>query len=234
MARDVAGYLSEVKLLTGRQNAAIDTLIYEWLNDLFEMLETDPEKLWFFDKTVRFSIGVSDAGTYGVIIQVPSDFVDEYTLFRYDTADNAYTEVTAISELEAKKKYGPNDVGPPTHYSLEGKSLRFWPGTPDATYTIEMSYKAALTRVSATTDTNDFMENYHAVIIDGLQAKLWEYLGLLEKAQFYWQKWERKWADLRASNVSRVLAGEVRFEPRTDANARSGDQRSGTDIPWGL
>lgn len=234
MARDVAGYLAEIKLLTGRTNTAMDSLIYEWLNDLFELLETDPNKLWFFDKTVRFSIGVADAGTYGVIIQVPTDLVDEYTLFRYDTTLNKFTEITSISELEAKKKYGPSDSGAPECFSIEGKSFRFWPGTPDATYNIELSYKASLTRVSATTDTNDLMENYHAVLIEGLQAKLWEYLGILEKAQYFWQKWERRWLDLRAANVTRVLSGEVRFEPRTDANAGVGDQRSGTDIPWGL
>ncbi|NIQ80947.1 MAG: hypothetical protein GTN93_23200, partial [Anaerolineae bacterium] len=54
MARDVAKYLAELKLRTGRSNTSFDTLIFDWLNDLFEKVETDPEKIWFLDKKVRF------------------------------------------------------------------------------------------------------------------------------------------------------------------------------------
>lgn len=232
MARDVAGYLSEVKTLAGRAQASIDTLIYEFLNDLFEKVQTDPEKLWFLDKTVRFTVSASDAGATGAIIQVPADFGDEYSLFIVKSGE--FVEVKSIAADEAKRKYGPSDSGEPERFSIEGKSFRLWPPVPDATYTLELSYKMNLTRVSITTDTNDFMENYHSMLIDGLRAKVFEYLGMEERAQYYWNKWDRAWADLRAYNVQRVLSGEVRFEPKTDADAPLDQERGNAgSVQWG-
>lgn len=233
MARDVQTYLAELKLLTGRQGVGFDSLIYEWFNDLFEMLQTDPEKLWFFDKTVQFTLAVADAGANGAIIQVPDDYEHKYSLAYIDGSTGDYTVLNPMSDLDAKKKYGAQDIGAPVDYSEEGKSLRFWPPIPDATYTIEMSYKAKLTRVSAPADINDFMDNYHAVIVDGLRAKAFEYLGQDERAAAYWQKWTQRWADLRASNVARVLSGELAFIPRTDVNGRTTDERGGNRLTWG-
>jgi hypothetical protein len=233
MARDVQTYLAELKLLTGRQNTNFDLLIYEWFNDLFEMLETDPEKMWFFDKTVQFTLGVSDIGANGAIIEVPEDYEHKYHLAYIDGASGEYTVLNPIADLDAKKKYGAQDSGAPVDYSEEGDSIRFWPPSPDATYTIEMSYKAKLTRVSIPTDINDFMDNYHGVIVDGLRAKVWEYLGQDERAASYWAKWAQKWADMRASEVARVLSGEVMFLPRTDVNGRTTDERGGNRLTWG-
>lgn len=233
MARDVQGYLAELKLLTGRANTAFDTLIYEWFNDLFEMLETDPEKLWFFDKTVRFTLGVSDIGANGAIIEVPEDYEHKYNLFYIDGGTGEYTKIDPISDENAKKKYSASDSGAPVEFSEEGESIRFWPPNPDATYTIEMSYKAKLTRVSLPDDTNAFMENYHAAIVEGLRAKVWEYLGQDERAMAYWGKWEKRWADLRASNVARMLSGEITLSPRTDVNGRPTDERGGNRLTWG-
>lgn len=233
MARDVQGYLAELKLLTGRQNTNFDSLIYEWFNDLFEILETDPEKMWFFDKTVQFTLGVVDIGTNGAIIDVPDDYEHKYTLAYIDGDAGDYTILNPIAELDAKKKYGVNDSGAPVDFSEEGESLRFWPPNPDKTYNMEMSYKAKLTRVSVPADTNPFMENYHAVIVDGLRAKAWEYLGQDDRAEKYWNRWEKRFADMRASEVARVLSGEIMLLPRTDVNGRTTDERGGNMIVWG-
>lgn len=233
MARDVQGYLAEQKLLTGRNNASFDTLVYEWLNDLFEMLETDPEKQWFFDKTVQFTLGLTDIGPNGAIIQVPDDYEHKYTLAYIDADTGEYTVLNPIGELDAKKKYGSLDSGAPVDFSEEGESLRFWPPSPDQTYTIEMSYKAKLDRVSAAEDTNPFMENYHAALVDGLRAKLYESIGQEDRADRYWARWEKHFADLRASEIARVLSGELTFLPRTEVFGRTTDERGGNKLVWG-
>ena len=231
--RDVQGYLAEVMLITGRSNASFATLIYSWLNDLFEMVETDPEKLWFSDKTVQFTLGVADIGPNGAIIDVPDDYEHKYSLFYIDGATGEYTELNPIADADAKKKYGASDSGAPVDFSEEGGSIRFWPPNPDATYLIEMSYKAKQARVSVVADSNPFMDGYHAVVIVGLLAKLYESIGQEERADRYWAQWERKWADMRASNVARMLSGEVTFLPRTDVNGRTTDERGGNRLTWG-
>lgn len=231
--RDVASYLAELKVLTGRAQASFDTQIYSWFNDLFEDVETDPEKLWVLDKTVQFDVGVSDIGPNGLVIAVPQDFVHAYVLHVVDTTTNNYTEILPIASRDAKSKYGPNDTGAPERVSDEGKSLRFWPPVPTATSTVEMEYKAGLTRVSATGDTNDLMENYHALLMAGLQWRAWQYLRMFDVAQVYKTEWNEKWANLRAANVARILSGEIQLSPRTDVFGSTSDERDGNKLVWG-
>jgi hypothetical protein len=226
--RDVAAYLSDLKLRTGRTNTQFDSLIYEWLNDLFEKVQTDPQKIWFLDKRVRFSINQSSSG----IIALPDDFEDEYNLHIVDTATDTFTEVKDISDYEAKKKYGPETSGEPERYSIDGKAMVIWPNTPDASYTLELFYKAKLEQVDETTDTNEFMLNYHELIMSGLQAQAWEYLGQEDKGAYYWTKWEAAWANLRANNVERTLGGEIMLEPRTDSEAQADVSREEQNY-WG-
>ena len=222
MGRDVAGYLAEIKLDTGRNNTSIDSLVFEWLNDLFEKVETDPQKVWFLDKTVRFTIK-KNFGVY----EVPQDFQDEYKLHIVDLALNSYRRILPIDVDEAKKRFGPSDTGEPERYSLTGKSFVFWPRLPDENFLVELTYKSFLPRVSVNVQINEFMINHHSLLKDGLRAQLWEHLGQEDRATYYWAKWGNGWLDLKANNVSRALAGEIALNPRTDVNASIEDDRQG-------
>jgi hypothetical protein len=204
-----------------------------WLNDLFEMVQTDPEKLWFLDKTVRFTIGTDDIGDNGAVVDVPDDYEHAYSIFMVDADGNLYKPIGIPDEADAKKRFGPADSGEPSDISCDGESFRLWPPSPEQDYEFELNYKSQLTQVSATDDTNKFMLNYHAVIVEGLRAKAWEYLGQEERAEGYWMKWEKRWADMRAANVARILAGELTFSPRTDVKGNSSDQRGGERPNWG-
>lgn len=226
MARTVADYLSRLKSLTGRTNTQFDSLINEWLNNLFEKVETSPDKLWFLDVTVRFNTQTS-AKRY----DLPENFDHPYSIHIVDTSAGSYTPVELVSDEEAKKDYGPGESGEPEKFSIDGESLSFWP-TPDAAYTMEMKYRKTLTRVTASTDENDFMNAYHAVIMDGLQALAWEYLEQLDRAAYYWKKWERGWVDMKASNIARVLATDIYLAPRADSRGAVSDVR-GADNTFG-
>ena len=73
-----------------------------------------------------------------------------------------------------KKVIAAGTLSTPTLYTIVGTDFRFGP-TPDAVYTMDVIYYAALTNIAATTDTTWVSDNWPELILFGtlLEACLW-------------------------------------------------------------
>lgn len=125
----------------------------------------DKQRFWFNESR---SFTFSTVG--GQEFYTSSDNADIPNLLAIDTAQIAIASTdkyllsrVSYEEMEATSANGTSDEGQPTWFAYYNKQLRLYP-IPDAVYTIRVSGHWALTDLSLTTDTNNWMTDGEILI----------------------------------------------------------------------
>lgn len=106
---------------------------------------------------------------------MPADFARPVSV-RLSTG--ARVETISLESLETLKSAWPDETGAPRYMSLVGGEtpLRFWP-TPDAAYTVELTYQARLEPLGADEATNWVLSDHPDVYLYGALAQSAPFLG---------------------------------------------------------
>jgi hypothetical protein len=152
------------------------------------------QRFWFNTKTITFTT-VSGTATYGTAQSFPSDVID-IDAVKATVSGNDFI-MPRMTYQEFLELDTGNINGQPDTYAIYDESMYIFP-TPDATYTISMSYHHEFDELASDADSNDFTNNVRDLI----------------EARAEWDIYSRIIKDQESANVMKQMEFDLLGEAR--------------------
>ena len=152
---------------------------------------------------------------------------DEIQMIKASPNDNALALISRISEISSVQRYSSDDTGKPECYTLENGKFRLFPFA-DQSYTLWLIYHGYLTDniYSSGTLTNTILTDYPEVLIKGVTADVFAYLGEYNDSQYWELEATKDFRDLLALDTVKKLSGEFMLVPLKDSGSGGNDYSS--------
>jgi len=137
----------------------------------------DKQRFWFNEsRSFTFStVAAQEFYTSSDNADIPNLLAIDSVQIAITSTDKYLLQRVPYEQIEAISANGTSDEGQPTWFCYYNKQIRLYP-IPDATYTIRVSGHWALSDLSATTDTNNWMTDGEILIRSRAKRELYTHV----------------------------------------------------------
>ena len=116
---------------------------------------------WYFNEATTSSslTTVASTATYNL----PSDFMKMDNVMVTVNGWKSQSRSMPYIEMDSRDSGSSSVTGPPEYWAIYGNQLRHYP-IPDSAYVVTISYQKRLTTLSASTDTNAWVDDLEELI----------------------------------------------------------------------
>lgn len=195
----------------GTSSVTVDEQVLEWLNDTQKEV-CESQHFWFLHTSTNLTLSAGND-----TVALPSDFMDEDSVWKYDSTYETYSEITLMSIEDMRRVYSDSTTpgGAPKHYRLEGDNIIFRPFADDD-YTIKLEYWKYLDDLVAGGTGNYLVTKWSHLLEAGATAKAFSSVEQVDMAAVWDAKFRQYLRDLVRENARRVLPDEIVIKPRSD------------------
>jgi hypothetical protein len=139
--------------------AELHTAVANWLNRS-DLTSRIPEFITLAEESLnrklrtRDMLSRSTTSTNAQYVALPSDFLEMLNVELTSTDPPRRLLYATSDRSDDYREQKSNKAGIPVHYTIEGSAIQLNP-TPDASYTIQMSYYQKIPALSAVADSGD-------------------------------------------------------------------------------
>lgn len=163
---------------------------------------------WYFNETTTSAslTTVASTATYAL----PANFMEMDNVMLTQGGWKHRLDPVAYIELDSIDAGSTSLNGVPRNYAIFGNLLRHYP-VPDAAYTTTISYQKRLTELSASTDTNEWVDDFEQLIREKAKEILnRDVINNYEAADRIAQNIERStYPRMRAESDKRLMSGKL-------------------------
>lgn len=201
-----------------RSDPGIDAKIQSWINDAKRFLEQVRDYDYMRSSTVLTVSGGSPSAS------LPDNLKSIITVsWRQPGVVLRWLDLPRLSEEEVESilqydESGNEVTGPPRGYTATDASLTVWP-KPDTTYQVRVVYWAFSDDWTFGPNEEPYLAKFGWVPIIALATAFgYEYLGELQDAEQWRERFARLAREFAASEMSRALEGDLVLRPSTRSN----------------
>lgn len=141
-----------------RSNLSTDSHITNAIQSAIKHYERER---WYFNEATTSSSLTTVAST--ALYALPDDFMKMDNVMVTVNGWKAKTKSMPYIEMDSRDSGASSVTGPPEYWSIYGNQLRHYP-IPNSAYVVTISYQKRLATLSASADTNAWVDDLEALI----------------------------------------------------------------------